>query len=149
MDSKDMVEKAILLASEAHAKDNWGEFPYMTHLALTAYEARKLSNLPLVEAAAWLHDVIEDHPEYEERVRSDFPDLIDVLLMDSRKNEETYSAYIDRLIRSNSTIALSVKYADMKVNLSNNPPARLIERYSIHIGRLRDALNKLGIVVIE
>ena len=136
-DASEAVQRAIKLASEAHSTDRWGEHPYLTHLALAATIARSYSNDAQVECAAWLHDVLEDHPDFRNRLEAEFPELIPSLEIDSRQADETYDEFIDRVIASNDHIAITVKLADMTSNLTNNPPEPLRERYERNIGRLR------------
>ena len=144
------VQKAILLASEAHADDKWGNSPYMTHLALaadnvvqimtdagfsTSYEYEDMVQ------AAWLHDVIEDHPEFENRVRDDFPQIYESLLLVARDRNDTYAEFIQKIIDSGDEVALVVKIADMRSNMNNNPPANLRKRYESNIEKLENALR--------
>lgn len=110
------------------------------HLALAATIARTLSDDPRVEAAAWLHDVLEDHPEYADRLEAEFGDLVASLRIDSRRDGETYDEFIDRVIASGDRIAITVKLADMTSNLGNTPPERLRARYERNIARLREVV---------
>ncbi|KAB1656984.1 hypothetical protein [Pseudoclavibacter sp. CFCC 11306] len=108
----------------------------MVHLALTATIVRELCGDPHVEQAAWLHGLIEDHSEFHERLESEFPHLVESLAIDSRREDETYHEFIDRILASENRIAITVKPADMSSNLSNNPPQYLRNRYERNIGRL-------------
>ena len=133
----DKVWKAIKIASEAHAKDNWGSFPYLTHLALTASYAENASKNSTVKTEdaiiiAWLHDVIEDHPEYQETIEKEFPEFLETLLFLSRKDNETYEEYIQRALNSGKPEVILIKLSDMSANLYNNPPERLKTRYEKH-----------------
>lgn len=135
-----IVRRAIILANKAHEGDLWGEHPYATHLALTALEIRAIEpQAPNAEAAAWLHDVIEDHPEYESRVRKDFPEIYEALIIVSRKDNETYDQFIQRVLDSENELAIKLKLADMTVNLSNNPAkSSLRKRYEKNIVKLQN-----------
>lgn len=135
------IHNAYVLAGQAHINDNWGKDPYMVHLYLTVIELIRLGEYdnPHTHCAAVLHDVIEDHPEYSERVRTEFPEIYESLLIVSRQSDETYSEFIDRVVSSGDRVAITVKYCDMLVNLHNNPPKRLLERYTRHIGIVADA----------
>lgn len=139
------VKKAILLAAEAHAGDKWGEYPYMAHLALAADNARQMSSDVDVECAAWLHDILEDHPEYAERVEEEFPELVKSLQLDCRDRKVSYNDYISRIIASGDKIAIVVKLADMQSNLFNNPKESLRKRYESQIDRLELAFKELEI----
>lgn len=144
-----MNREAIFLASLAHHADKWGDHPYMLHLALVADAISDLLkdddkgiNYDDAISAAWLHDVIEDHPEYELKVSKSFPKLVNSLLLLARSSDESYSEYIDRVIESKDKLALAVKISDMSVNMGNNPPERLLKRYSKHYGKLVEAWDK-------
>lgn len=141
---REMVRQAILLATRAHADDRWGEFPYATHLALVALEAATITQDPRAVAVAWMHDVLEDHPEYRDEVAQWFPDLVDSLTIDARRDDETYDGYIDRVLDSGDRLAIIGKCADMRVNLGNNPPPRLRERYERNMARVERAAFDLA-----
>ncbi|MCD7100716.1 hypothetical protein [Pseudoclavibacter sp. 13-3] len=83
--------------------------------------------------------MLEDHPEFRGRLEAEFPELIPSLEIDSRRPDETYDEFIDRVIASNDHVAITVKLADMTSNLTNNPPERLRERYERNIGGLRES----------
>lgn len=138
------LQAAIKLAGEAHLNDQWGDYPYMVHLALVASELRELEpgNIQL-ECAGWLHDVIEDHPEYRERIAEEFPELLKSLLIDSRKEGETYDEYLTALIDSHDPMAIKVKWADMKVNMGNQDPENIWGRYRRNFPKLEKALPAL------
>jgi len=139
----DIVNRAIILANKAHSQDMWGEHPYSIHLALTAVKIREvIPGVPMAEAAAWLHDVVEDHPEYASQVREEFPEVYEAVVNVSRKSDESYDEFIDRVIGTKDRLTISLKYADMSVNLGNNPRESLRERYEKNIDRLAEALKE-------
>lgn len=139
--------KAIRLASEAHNGDLWGNKPYLLHLSLVAARVREVVaedtninvNVENAVNAAWLHDTIEDHPEYDERVLENFPELIDSLRLLARDSSVSYSDYVQSVIDSGDRLALLVKICDMYVNMSNNPPDGLMKRYTKSYTRLLEA----------
>lgn len=134
---KDTIDRAIRLAARVHGDDKWGEHPYMVHLALVANEVRTIApEHPILEAAAWLHDVVEDHPEYTEEVRRDFPDIFLTVLQVSRTDGESYDDFIQRILDSYDDFAIMLKLADMRVNLGNGPKESLRARYERHITTL-------------
>lgn len=148
--SSNLVQRAILLASEAHKDDKWGNYPYMTHLALAADNVAAMNAsysyyaVDDVIAAAWLHDVIEDHPEFEDRVREEFSTIYESLLLVARDRNDSYSEFIQKIIDSCDEVALMVKIADMRSNMNNNPPDRLLQRYQKNITKLEQALSNLN-----
>lgn len=134
---KETIDRAIKLAARAHKDDKWGDHPYMLHLALVANEARSIApEFPILEAAAWLHDVIEDHPEFKEEVAQDFPEIYPIVLTVSRIEGETYDEFIHRILDSYYDDAIILKLADMRVNLGNDPRGSLRNRYEKHIKTL-------------
>ena len=135
--------EAIELASRAHEADRWGEYPYVTHLALTATKARELGGDYLVEQVAWLHDVLEDHPEFASEIKGRFPSLYEALLIVAKQEDEAYSDYISRVIDSGNQTALTVKLADMEVNYHHAPDKRRHAKYESQIGRLRAAFSNI------
>ena len=143
------LKSALEIAMDAHIEDSWGDHPYLTHLALTTYNTTRILAEAEIEDtddfvnAAWLHDVIEDHPEYEDQIREEFPELINSLLLVSRDKKDTYAEFIDKIVGSGDKIAVVVKLADMTTNLSNNPPANLRKRYEKNIEQLKDAVQNL------
>lgn len=143
------ISAAIQLSSEAHRNDKWGDEPYMTHLALTAARIQELVNMAgsesdLVDldeaiAAAWLHDVIEDHPEYETTIVERFPDLVDSLRLVARDENDSYNEFIQKIVDERDPLALAVKISDMYVNMNNNPPKSLLNRYQKNFDKLMSA----------
>lgn len=138
---RDFLSEVIELASRAHEADRWGEYPYVTHLALTATKARELGGNEHVEQTAWLHDVIEDHPQYASEIKERFPALHSSLLVLAKNKDEAYPDYISRVLESGDQTALTVKLADMEVNYHHAPDKRRHAKYQSQIGRLRDAFN--------
>lgn len=146
-DAKETIARAIKLGSTAHKDDKWGELPYTVHLALVASEIRSIApEYPLLEAAAWLHDVIEDHPEFTEQVQREFPEIYPIVRMVSRVDGETYSEFIQRILDSYEDDSIMLKLADMRVNLGNlaeSSKAGLRSRYEKHIGSLEKRVSTM------
>ena len=125
---------ALDIAKDAHArvfrKD--GE-PYINHPLRVSQSAFVNDELVLtgqeIENArivAVLHDVIEDHPEFYERVMlSGFNDEILEALNLLTKEEDNYKDYITKIVKSENKIALAVKLGDLTDNL--NSSERLVE----------------------
>lgn len=135
------LKRAILLAAEAHSSDSWGVFPYLTHLALVAEEVRAMrGNDYKLLVAAWLHDVVEDHPEYADKIKEEFPEVYPIVLMVSRREDESYSEFIARIIDSHDEDAIVIKTADMRVNGGNSPRESLRKRYENNIVKLEKVL---------
>lgn len=136
-EEKETIARAIKLAGRAHKDDKWGGYPYMVHLALVANEVRSIApEFPFLEVAAWLHDVIEDHPEYKDEVAREFPEIYPIVLTVSRIDGETYDSFIHRILDTYYDDAIILKLADMRVNLGNDPRGSLRKRYEKHIKTL-------------
>lgn len=83
----------------------------------------KLVNGNVSKAVALLHDVIEDchitvKGLIDIGVDQEVAKIVDIV---SRKKSETYSTFIQRIIKSKNRIACDVKIADLKHNLSDLP----------------------------
>lgn len=128
-------------ALNVHANDLWGTAPYSTHLALVVDAARKLTdnnksvNVERVTDISWLHDCLEDHPEFDYEIRNQFKQYTDTLSLLTRKHGETYVDYIQRIYDSENPEAVIVKVADLSAN-EETAPESLRKRY-------KDALQKL------
>lgn len=91
---------------------------------------------------AWLHDVLEDCDVGVEELRPRLPETeLDALLLLTRDETESYEAYIERLMQSNSEaagLARVVKEADMLDNLRRCAAGRdpAIARYGQALGKL-------------
>lgn len=136
------VERAKALAHEAHAGqvDKAGE-PYINHVARVA---AAVSNDPLAECVAWLHDAEEDNPEFWESVKHSLPEKITYgvffLTRIATEHERDYYGQI-----KSRPICLRVKLADIADNCD---PARLAKLDPKTAARLRrkyaKALRMLG-----
>lgn len=126
---------ALEIAKEAHAgvfrKD--GE-PYINHPLRVSQSAFVNDDLILtgqeIENArivAVLHDVIEDHPEFYERVMlAGFNDqIIEALKLVTKEEGISYKDYVANLIKSGNKIAMAVKLGDLTDNL--NSSEKLVE----------------------
>lgn len=136
----DVVERAKALAHKAHAgqTDKAGR-PYIEHVARVA---AAVSDNPVCEAVAWLHDVLEDCPEFAGDVYA-FPEgvWIAAVLLDRGGSE---AGYYERI--SASPVARRVKLADIA---DNNSAERLALLDAETATRLRKkyakALSALGV----
>ncbi len=108
------LEKAIELAARAHAgqRDKAGA-PYILHplrmmMGMETDEERQ---------AAVLHDVLEDSPTTAgDLLREGFSEgVVTAVTALSRKREETYSAFIERI--KGNALARKVKLADLEDNM--------------------------------
>lgn len=124
-DKTPMVLAAIALARIAHAgqKDKHG-LPYFDHLERVAERTQ-------FKAVAYLHDILEDTVATAESLRNlGFPEdiIADVEIL-TRRSEETYAAFIERVGASKSEVAITVKLADLEDHLESDCPKSLAPRY--------------------
>lgn len=126
MRGREFVELATKIAHDAHAGqvDKAGA-PYIGHparVAATARERAAESQADLVEAAAWLHDVVEDTDiTLDDLTRLGVPEQV-VAAVDAltRRSVEAPDAYYARVAAD--PVALVVKFADLA---DNADPERL------------------------
>ena len=146
-----VVEKAIEIATRAHAGVlDKGGVPYIYHPLAVASQVTKRGED--VEAAAILHDVVEDtHLSLRDLSREGMPDRVLFLVegMTHIKGQETYFEYIDRIISSGDVDLMLIKRADVMHNMSKRPgdfviPASLLDRYAKTLAKIYDALIELG-----
>lgn len=127
----DLVQRAKALAHRAHAgqADKAGR-PYIEHVARVA---AAVSDDPVAETVAWLHDVVEDCPEYVHEVEW-FPlhvrqAVADLTIRDWMDRSPYYT-----IIRANP-LALRVKLADIADNSSEERLALLNEKTAARLRR--------------
>ena len=145
MEQKLLLEKAIKLARQVHTNqlDKAGK-AYFEH------PLRVMNNLTTLEEkiVGILHDAIEDSDLTLEDLRQlGFPEiLIDAIDAITKRHEEDYEAYLQRVI--SNPLALRVKIADMQDNMDikriDNPTAKdyqRLEKYQQVLPRLYAALK--------
>jgi len=92
---------------------------------------------------AFLHDILEDTDCTEEELRDVFTDVVvDAVVVLTRRQEETYQQYIERVAEDEAIFARPVKVLDVEDHLSNNLesiPESLIQRYRKALATLQDA----------
>lgn len=117
---------AMKLIEKYHKDDvDKGGHPYINHLlrvseGCNSYEAK---------IAGLLHDIIEDTPCNEATLlEAGIPKyIIDIVLLVSRNEGESYEEFIDRLISSNNRYAMELKCSDLKDNCDLSRLAGLSE----------------------
>ncbi len=126
------VERAKELAHRAHAgqADKAGR-PYIEHVARVA---AAVADDPKAEAVAWLHDVVEDQPDFALEVWYGFPASIGVAVdnltrMPKESAERYYSA-----VRCNA-LSLRVKLADIADNMDEARLALLDDKTADRLRR--------------
>ena len=138
----DLVQRAKDLAHRAHAGqvDKAGR-PYIEHVARVAAAC---ADDPEAEAVAWLHDVLEDCPDFDAEVM-DMPDRVWIRVLILSRGPRFQFAYYAGIRRD--PIALRVKLADIADNadesrlalLDDKTAARLRSKYAKAIAALTGA----------
>lgn len=134
------LEDAIILAAQAHAGqvDKAGQ-PYVLHPLRVMLGVTD----PTARVVAVLHDVVEDTDvTLDDLRRGGFPpDVVDAVDLVTRRDDESYEQFIERL--APDPIARAVKLADLADNMD---PARLptiTERTRERLDRYRKARARL------
>jgi len=110
---------------------NDGTTPYIAHCAAVAARLREEGNDEETLTVAWLHDVLEDCPDWtEERLLGEgIPSRLIAAVKAITKTEgEEFEAYIGR-VKANP-LASKVKVADMLCNLSDTPSQKQTLKYT-------------------
>jgi (p)ppGpp synthase/HD superfamily hydrolase len=112
---------AIYRAVHAHQDQQYGDGPYIDHLSDVVWVLRRHKVVtPVLEAAAWLHDTVEDTDYTLEEIRDEFGDEVAALVHavtsepgENRKqrNTRTYLKII------NTPGAVTLKLADRIANV--------------------------------
>ena len=138
----ELVDRARDLAQRAHAGqvDKAGR-PYIEHVSRVAAAVRGDET---AETAAWLHDVLEDQPQYEaelETFPADVQEAVRLLTRTPGVPQEPYYAAIRE-----HPVALAVKLADIA---DNSDPARLAMVAPEHRERLSRKYSKARRLLLD
>jgi (p)ppGpp synthase/HD superfamily hydrolase len=128
-----LEQTAERIATSAHLGQfrNDGTTPYIAHCAAVASRLRAEGADAETLAVAWLHDVLEDCPDWtaerlgEEGIPSR---LIGAVQAITKTLGEDYGDYIGRV--KSDPIASKVKMADMLCNLSDSPSQKQLHKYA-------------------
>lgn len=112
----DLLDRAIAIAMDAHRDQlDKANRPYFLHPQAVA----SFVDTEEEKIVAYLHDVMEDHPDYmpESGFRELFGDRVtDALLLLRHDRDDSYAEYIEKIRRSNNRLAIRVKLADLRHN---------------------------------
>ncbi len=154
-DHLSIVEKARAFAVERHKDQMYGSeqvsHPYEWHLEKVAALAEKLGYPEPIQAAAWLHDVVEDTPTTIDEIRTLFGDKIAEIVENVTYSDGDKAAGVDKIDKARQNKgAHVVKFCDSSINFSASalygPPGSMnqwqatVERYSLFITQLRVGL---------
>lgn len=130
----DLLEKTNILVFKLFENkyDKTGE-PYIEHLKFVSNYFNRLE----YKVVGLLHDVLEDTTLTKKDLEKlKYPkEIIEAVSILTRKKNETYSSFIDRIIDSNNIMAIRVKKIDMTHNKSEE---RLKKLDKIEAQRLRN-----------
>lgn len=115
VDIEKLPQFAYEFAERKHAGQlDKGGKPYIEHVKRVA---SRISNDPVAQAVAYLHDTVEDTDASLELIRQHFGILVaNYVDMLTRGKEETYEDYIARI--SSSSVATQIKIADLIDNMN-------------------------------
>jgi (p)ppGpp synthase/HD superfamily hydrolase len=121
------IARGIATAADEGQFRRDGVTPYIRHPEAVA---QRLQGDAVAEAAAWLHDVIEDTSLTKDDLKErGVPDeVIEVVVLMTHANGISYERYLAAIAAH--PIAKRVKIADMITNLSDNPTDRQIVKYA-------------------
>ena len=131
-----MLNTALIIAAQAHqGQKDLGGADYILH-PLRVMAAVNSTDEKIV---ALLHDVIEDHPEFEETVaEANFKsEIYPALMAITKRKGEKYQDYIKRV--SNDRIARAVKIADLLDNMDITRLFTLTTRGYKRLAKYREA----------
>ncbi len=147
-----LVESAQAFAIERHGDQEYGSnLPYEWHLGKVATLAERLGYPEEIQAAAWLHDVVEDTATDLDEVRLLFGDAIADIVDNVTYSDEDKAAGVDKIKKAKRNMgAHVVKFCDSSVNFSasalNGAPESMgqwratVERYGRFVSELRSDL---------
>lgn len=116
-DSRSPIDKAIALASKAHAADyDLDGNPTILHPLAVGMMGKN----DVEQIVGFLHDVVEDTTyDFEDLIREGFPqEVIEALKLLTHDKETPYMEYIENICKSGNTTALNVKINDLRHNLA-------------------------------
>lgn len=120
--------------------------PYIVHLMSVSLAGETIEE----KIVGILHDILEDTTATKEDLVMIFgQEVADTVEIVTRRTNERYEAFIDRIIASDNYVALNVKYNDLRYNFHNlykvedlKTRARLEEKYG-------PAINKISMKLAE
>lgn len=116
-DHKDTYNKALYVTNKVF-KDTYdkGGNPYMEHL----YSVSDSFEDDDLKVVGLLHDIIEDKEFTEEELLflGFTKEQVEAVSIVTKKEDESYSDFIDRIIDSNNDTAIQVKFLDMINNMN-------------------------------
>lgn len=131
-DSRSDIDKAIELASKAHAADyDLDGNPTILHPLAVGM----MGHTDTERIVGFLHDVVEDTPyTFEELAEEGFTEeVIATLRLLTHDKQTPYMEYIERICTSGNEVAVNVKINDLKHNLARGKEGghmRFVEKHT-------------------
>lgn len=153
-DTLQILERARTFAIERHGDQKYGNnLPYEWHLEKVATLAERLGYPVEIQAAAWLHDVVEDTDTPLDELRMLFGDTIAVIVESVTYTDKDKASNIDKIQKAKQNKgAHVVKFCDSSINFSasalNGAPGAMsqweatTERYGKFVSELLIDLPK-------
>ncbi|WP_047099187.1 HD domain-containing protein [Chryseobacterium lactis] len=135
-----LLEKAISIATQAHAgqTDKSGK-PYILHVLRVMMKGKTEDEM----ICGILHDLVEDTDWSFEKLKEEgFPEtVINALELVTRKNNERYSDFIERI--AGNDLAIRVKLNDLEDNMDVRRLNKVLEKDAERLSKYIKAYNYL------
>lgn len=135
-----LLEKAISIATQAHAgqTDKSGK-PYILHVLRVMMKGKTEDEM----MCGILHDLVEDTDWSFEKLKEEgFPEaVINALELVTRKNNESYSDFIERI--AGNDLAIRVKLNDLEDNMDVRRLNKVTEKDAERLSKYIKAYNYL------
>ncbi|MGB4762119.1 MAG: HD domain-containing protein [Candidatus Saccharimonas sp.] len=153
-----IVEQAKSFAIERHGDQRYGDnLPYEWHIGSVASLAARLGYSDQIQAAAWLHDTVEDTGTTLGEIEERFGNKIAVIVDGVTYTESDKQAGVDKIQKAAQNVGSHVvKFCDASVNFSastlHGAPGKMsqwyatVNRYGKFIARLQPELPTPKIV---
>ena len=118
-DAKNLYGKAYLICEKVFAgKNHSSGIPYMDHLVAVADDFSD----DKAKVIALLHDIIkETEISANDLNYIGFPsDIVKAVILMTREKDESYDAFINRMINSNNNMVIQIKKSDLEKNMDIN-----------------------------
>lgn len=139
-----LVLDAIAFAADAHRGQMYNDLPYIVHPVRVFLKVQDLTDDQEVQAAALLHDVVEDTAISLAQIRDTFGSRVFVLVDAlTRRKGEKYFDYITRV--SMIEEAKLIKIADLYDNIKHSTHPYAPSYAASLVKRYKAALDQLGV----
>lgn len=146
-DQSSLVEKASAFAIERHGDQKYGNnLPYKWHLGKVAGLAAQLGYSEAIQAAAWLHDTVEDTLTTLDEIRDIFGDKIAEIVEGVTFSESEKASGIGKIAKARSNLGSHViKFCDATINFS----ASALNGAPEHMGQWKATVDRYGAYLVQ